>query len=442
MRKDGLLFKERRQRLVSLLQEQALMLNNADLIVLISNFECSSKEFRQESSFYYLTGIVEPGTAITIDNKGYTTLYIPQCSVSRAQWLSSDVQVDDQTKQRLNVDAIEYLGDPCKGYQISPLFSEKEYNNLLSKLEKVCNTNGILYVLNSESSHEYIEQKQALARIVRFKPLLETYLKNISPIVAKMRRKKSKREIEGIYKAIELTLIAQEAAACVISEGTHEQYVKAGIEYIFAEAGARSAFPSIVAAGKSGTILHHTPKNIAMKKGDLVIVDIGAEVDYYCADITRTYPVSGTFNKRQRELYKIVLETQEYIASLVKPGVWLNNAEHPDKSLQHLAKKFLEKKGYGNYFVHGIGHFLGLDVHDVGNANEPIQEGDVITIEPGIYIPQEEIGIRIEDDYWVIKDGVICLSNELPKDVDSIEAMAQGTLEVDDAEEEDDSSFN
>ena len=138
-------------------------------------------------------------------------------------------------------------------------------------------------------------------------------------------------------------------------------------------------------------------------------------------------------------MYNIVLETQTYIAECAKPGMWLKNKDKADKSLHHLAVKFLEKRGYDKYFPHGIGHFLGLDVHDVGDYNDPLQEGDVITIEPGIYIPQESIGIRIEDNYWITKDGATCLSEHLPKQADDIELIVQQALhgEDDDTDQED-----
>ncbi len=148
-----------------------------------------------------------------------------------------------------------------------------------------------------------------------------------------------------MYKAVELTMVAQEAAATVIQPGVKESLIKAGIEYIFAESGGTPAFPSIVAAGKNTTILHYHGGDVAIKPNELVVVDIGAEYDYYCADITRTYPASGTFTKRQREVYEAVLATHEYIASIAKPGLWLKNPDKPKESLHHLAVAHLEKKG-------------------------------------------------------------------------------------------------
>ena len=188
---------------------------------------------------------------------------------------------------------------------------------------------------------------------------------------------------------------------------------------------ASRAFSSIVASGQNGAILHYTAQDTTMHDGDLVVVDIGARYNYYCADLTRTYPVSGKFTVQQRKLYDVVLETQEYIADIAKPGYWLKNDKRQEKSLHHLACAFLKGHGYDQYFSHNIGHYLGLDVHDVGSYEEPLQEGDVITIEPGIYIPEEQIGIRIEDNYWIVKGGVICLSEQLPKRPKEIEKLVR-----------------
>jgi len=209
----------------------------------------------------------------------------------------------------------------------------------------------------------------------------------------------------------------------LINEEDCERDVLAGLTYGIIAGGAREAFPSIVAAGKNATILHYADCDTQLKKNELLLIDCGASYNHYCADLSRTVPISGKFTQRQRAIYAIVLACQDYIASLVKPGMWLNNKEKPHESLQHLAVEFFEKKGYAQYFTHGIGHYLGLEPHDVGSMQEPLREGDVITLEPGLYLPEENIGVRIEDDYWVIKDGVHCLSEELPKAIDDIEEL-------------------
>jgi Xaa-Pro aminopeptidase len=148
----------------------------------------------------------------------------------------------------------------------------------------------------------------------------------------------------------------------------------------------------------------------------VVVVDCGARLEHYCSDITRTYPVTGVFSKKQQEVYDAVLECQKKLIKLVKPGMYLHNKDKPELSLYHHMSEFFAQYGYKEFIVHGVGHFLGLEVHDVGSADQPLQEGDVITIEPGLYLPKEGFGVRIEDDYWVTKDSVRCLTNELPKE--------------------------
>lgn len=425
-------FKERRATFLKKVRE-AHPDYSAGLIVLFAGFEHHKYRFRQESSFYYLTGIEEPGTVVTLDFSGRTTLYIPHCG-NREQWMANTIRTNQDDAQALDVDEIKYLGAACRTYTFSPLFGADEYSNLLTVLRDVCGRKQPIFTLNPNNQHEYVEQRLVLCRLFSMAPELVNSIHDISSIIARMRRTKSKHELELLFKAVEITMVAQEGVAQMLEPHKKEQELAAGIEYVFAESGASVAFPSIVASGRWTTVLHYNLNNHTMKAGDLVVVDIGAEYNYYCADLTRTYPVNGVFSKRQKEVYNVVLETHEYIAQLAKPGMWLNNKEHQEQSLHHLAKAFLDKKGFGGYFPHGIGHYLGIDVHDVGSYAEPLQEGDVITIEPGIYIPQENIGIRLEDDYWITAKGAHCLSDQLPKDAQRIQEMAQGSLEEDEEE--------
>ena len=292
-------------------------------------------------------------------------------------------------------------------------------------MEHINGGNDTLFALVPDNGYDYISTRITLDYLEKFVPGLNRWIKDISPYVAAGRRRKDVGEIESIYRAVEITELAHESAIQVIKDGASEAEVQASLEYIMTASHARPSFPSIVASGKRGTILHYNQNSGMLKDGELVVIDIGAELHNYCADLTRTYPVSGTFSNRQKELYQIVLDTQEYIASLAKPGMWLKNKDKADQSLHHLAVKFLAQHGYDKYFPHGIGHFLGLDVHDVGDYSVPLHEGDVITIEPGIYIAEENIGIRIEDNYWITKDGAVCLSENLPKEIGDIEKYMQ-----------------
>ena len=407
------------------------------IVVLFANFEHERPAFRQDSTFYYLTALEEPAISLVMALDNSMMLFVPNCGPVRKQWAYSVVHLEPENAKKLGYNQIMPLGQTCLGYQLHPFFPATEYEHLIALIKQIISKGGSIFTTYPKTAHGYIDQRLIWERLKTFIPDLEKSLVDISPLITALRQTKDMREIERMFKAAEITSLAQEAAAKTIKPGVSEAQVQASIEYNFTASHARIAFPSIVASGKNSTILHYNANNNELKAGDLVVVDIGAEYDYYCADITRTYPVSGTFTKRQREVYDAVLETQEYIASIAKPGMYLNNKDHADKSLNHLAKKYLAKLGFEQYFIHGIGHYLGLDVHDVGDYSLPLAEGDVITIEPGVYIPQEQIGIRIEDDYWIAKDGAVCLSEYLPKKAEDIEEMVQQTFKDLDEEDQD-----
>jgi Xaa-Pro aminopeptidase len=396
------------------------------LILLIGGFEKECLIFRQEPSFYYLTGIEEPAVMLTMELNGASTLYIPQYAQSRSKWVEGALAVNAAQAQSVGVSAIEYAGDQIAGYQCGPFFKQAVYKNCIERVRSVIHHGGTIFTLcPAESMSAYVEQRLVLSRLNEMVPGFADACVDISDIVAQLRRSKDMHEIELLYKAVGITEMAHDAVARSVAHGVPEADVQAGLEYVMTCAGAWPAFPSIVATGKNGTVLHYMANNGLLQKGELVVVDIGAAYAYYCADITRTYPVSGTFTPRQRELYTLVLETQKYIAEIARPGLWLSNKEKPKESLHHLAQEFLRERGYGDYFTHGIGHFLGLDVHDVGDYTRPLAEGDVITIEPGLYIPAESIGIRIEDNYWIVKGGAVCLSESIPKTIEEIEQWVQ-----------------
>jgi Xaa-Pro aminopeptidase len=442
--KDFSIFSLRAKDLVKMIKHEYPEVKKG-AVILFGALENERTKFLQESSFYYLTGIIEPGAVAVLDLDGGSTLYVPNHGAGRAAWVHTPVALTQENAKKLGFSTITTLGDMAPGYQFHPFSDKAHYSALIQKLNALIADKGTIFTLCPENASSYVDARNLLARFDTFIPGFKSACQDISDYLAIMRRKKDMREIEHMYKSVEITVLAQGAAAQAINDGATEAEVQASLEYMFTGSGARPAFPSIVAGGKNATILHYNTNSDVLKNGQLVVVDIGAEIDYYCADLTRTYPVSGKFTKRQRELYNLVLETQEYIASMAKPGMWLSNKDKPEKSLNHLAKKFLDERGYGKYFIHGIGHFLGIDVHDVGDSKEALQDGDVFTIEPGIYIPEEAIGIRIEDNYWLVKDGVVCLSEALAKKADDIEAlMAQEESEDDEEEsfQNDERSFN
>jgi Xaa-Pro aminopeptidase len=194
---------------------------------------------------------------------------------------------------------------------------------------------------------------------------------------------------------------------------------------------SREAYAPIVGTGFNSTVLHYSALNDEVKDGDVVVIDVGGEYGGYAADITRTLPANGKFTPRQREIYDIVLGAQNAAMAAVKPGATLYGAKG---SLQQIVTDYINTHGkdaegrpLGRYYPHGVSHHLGLDVHDAGDRARPLEAGMVVTVEPGIYIPEENLGVRIEDDVLVTKDGYQLLTARLPRTVDEIEKiMAEG----------------
>jgi len=399
------------------------------VILLFNNLEHESHKFTLDKSFYYLTGISEPASVSSISLKDNSSeLFIPNTNNTREVWVDNAVTTNDKLVLKdYDLNKINYLGEPIRGFEFSPFFEKDSYSNLIKYLENIIKNSGAIFTIsnidNNLKLNNYFEPIYLLNKLINFLPELKDNLINISQEVADLRVIKNKNEIGLMYQAIDITNAAHEAAAKLIKPGVGENEVQAAIEYIFTESNSKLAFPSIVGSGRNSTVLHYTANNKVIAKDELVVVDIGASFGEYAADLTRTYPSNGKFTERQKEIYNIVLDTQAYIADLAKPGLWLNNPEHPDKSLNHLTKAYLKAKKLDKYLPHGIGHYLGLDVHDVGDYKQKLAPGMVITIEPGIYIPEEQLGVRIEDDYWITDNGAICLSEELPKTVKEIEAF-------------------
>jgi Xaa-Pro aminopeptidase len=206
-----------------------------------------------------------------------------------------------------------------------------------------------------------------------------------------------------------------------VEPGMKEFQLQSIVEHAYEMDGAQFVgFSTILAAGHNSTVLHYGDNDQAIAEDGLVLIDTGAAWEGYTADISRTFPVSGKFSPREKELYELVLKAADAAISNVKVG-----ADHY-ADLQLVAEGVLEEAGYAQYFIHGIGHFVGLYVHDAGNYALPLEEGVILTIEPGIYIPEEGIGIRIEDVVLVTKDGPELLSRHIPRTVQEIEDAMQG----------------
>lgn len=255
-------------------------------------------------------------------------------------------------------------------------------------------------------------------------------------IMKQLRAIKTKEEVEVSKVAIDITHKAFNRVCKFVKPDVKEYEIEAEITHEFLRNRAtRHAYGCIIASGDSARVLHYVENNRVCKDGDLLLMDFGAEYGNYCADLTRTIPVNGKFSKRQKEVYNACLAVHNYCASILKPK--LNYAEYINLVNASMEKELMkigliskadiknqdpENPAYRKYFYHGIGHHLGIDVHDIGTRNEAVKEGMLFTIEPGIYIEEEQMGIRIENNYWLTKNGNIDLFKNIPITVDEIEA--------------------
>ena len=254
-------------------------------------------------------------------------------------------------------------------------------------------------------------------------------LKDIRPAIETLRMTKSPGEIAFLKKAIDLSLDSHLQAMKMMRPDLMEYQVAAKIVEIHAMGGSEAeAYAPIVGAGPNSTSLHYDRLDRKIADGDIVVLDVGAQFSGYSADITRTIPANGKFTPRQREIYDIVLGAQNAVFAALKPG--MNFCKSGDNSLYKISYDYINSHGkdqhgkkLGAYYIHGLGHNIGLDVHDPGEYCKPLTPGMVVTIEPGIYIPEENLGVRIEDDVLITGTGFEFLSQRLPRDPDEIEKI-------------------
>jgi len=354
--------------------------------------------FFQESNFLYLSGWREPG-AVMLLTRGEEILFLPPRNVRAETFNGRRASADDK-------DAVEKTG-----------------------FEKVLPRSAIesTYLRLLESSRNvYALPEDAEARKLRPLAVLHEE-RNAATEIAKLRVVKSPAEIGLIAESSDATVAAHMGAWKAMKPGFFEYQIAAMMTYIYLGRGCeRSAYAPIVGSGPNGVILHYMSNQRRVDAGELVLMDVGAECSGYATDVTRTVPADGKFTARQRELYEVVLGAQKAAIAAVKPGVTMLGGKG---SLQQIAYDYINSHGkdlhgdsLGKYFTHGLGHFVGLDVHDPGDLSLPLRAGMVITIEPGVYIPEENIGIRIEDTVVVTDSGSRLLSGALPREAREIES--------------------
>ena len=268
---------------------------------------------------------------------------------------------------------------------------------------------------------------------------LHNYFRS-AKILKDLRGIKTKEEVEVVQTAIDITKKTFERVCAFVKPGVMEYEVEAEIFHEFLRNRATGeAYGSIIASGDRARTLHYVNNSEECKDGELLLMDFGAEYGSYCADLTRTIPVNGKFSERQKEVYNACLAIHNYAKSILKPGISV--VDYTDKVGEEATKQFVkiglltqeetEKEGgntaYRKYLYHGISHHLGIDVHDLGTRTEPLKAGMLLTVEPGIYIEAEQMGIRIENNVWLTEDGNIDLMKNIPITVEEIEAIMQGS---------------
>jgi Xaa-Pro aminopeptidase len=384
--------------------------------------------YRPDDNFYYLTGWPEPGAAVLIAGerdaannsaaRPYTEiLFLPKRNFSQEQWTGAKLGPDDP-----------------KASQMTGFEHVESLDSLRDELVKLVPGRSSIYTdvpapgedSNSKAPLQWLETANAFP--------VGTSFADIRPLLGSLRTVKDAGEVELIRKATDASVAAQLAAIKAIKPGMTEREIAALLQYEWGKRGCeRPAYAPIVGSGIRSTVLHYSDDSGNIQNGDLVLMDAAGEYSLYASDITRTVPASGKFSTRQREIYAIVLGAQKAAIAAFQSGV-SHLQRNQANSLQDVAVNYINSHGkdlhgqpLGKYFFHGLGHYVGLNVHDPGDYSVPLGPGMVFTIEPGVYIPEEKIGVRIEDMFYVDKDGkLIRLTESLPQSPDEIENLMSG----------------
>jgi Xaa-Pro aminopeptidase len=381
----------------------------------------------QEENFYYLSGHNEEGAALLLvpesaEQKGWTgpreILYLPPRDLAEERWNGPRMGPNDP------------------GIQEKTGFARVEtFAKLRDSLAALAKNYPEIYTELPGPHDEGFPHAANWSKWVK-DAVPQASVKDVSSAVGTLRAIKSPGEMALMQKAIDPSIDAHFEAMKMMRPGLYEYQVAAKMVGIHAYAGCETeAYSSIVGTGFDSTILHYNKLDRRIEDGDIVLLDVAGQYSGYASDITRTIPANGKFTPRQREIYEIVLGAQNAAMEALKPGMTLGGKDAT--SLQKIAMDYIDSHGkdkegrsLGRYYIHGLSHHVGLDVHDPSGPSRPLEPGMVITIEPGIYIPEENLGVRIEDDVLITPTGYKQLTARLPRSVDEIEKiMADGKAE-------------
>ena len=393
--------------------------------------DAQSYVFAQEDNFYYLTGHNEEGAGLILlppadskakrdDYEGAREIFfLPEKNPARERWDGVRMSPSDP------------------GIQARTGFADvRVFADMRATVEKLAKFYPNVYTIlpYEKELGGYPHEKETVDWLKLAAP--QANLKDIRANIEELRLIKSPTEIAFLREAIDLSVDAHFAAMKMMRPEVWEYQVAAKMVEVHAMGGSEAeAYAPIVGAGPNSTALHYDRLGRKIQDGDIVVLDVGAQYSGYAADITRTLPANGKFTARQREIYDIVLGAQNAALAALKPGA--DMCRKGKNSVYKLAYEYINSHGkdqngksLGQYFIHGLGHNIGLDVHDPGDSCKPLMVGQVVTVEPGIYIPEENLGVRIEDDILITDSGYEMLSGKLPRTAEEVEKiMTEGAKE-------------
>ena len=375
-------------------------------------------KFVPNKNFYYLTGIEQENSILLLiksDNAKQTFLFVDEKDEKIEKWIGYKLTL----KEARDISGVENVAvrTTFDGKMLAFFESNDSTKERISK-----------FYLDLDSELKIGESKSTATYKRELELTHHLQVRDVHNLIGGLRKIKSEAEIELIREAIATTDLGLKHALLQLSAGKYEYNLRNSFEFaVFEDQDSNLAFDSIVASGENATILHYPSQKDTIKKGDLVLFDVGAARDYYSADISRTYPENGKFNELQKKIYEIVLNCNKQTAKFMRPGITLSEANEFAKNF--LAAECVEKglisskEEISKVYYHSVSHFLGLDTHDFGNRDDKLVPGNVVTCEPGLYFKELGIGVRIEDDVLITEEGSEVLSDGIIKDVAAIEKM-------------------
>ena len=398
---------------------------HSGVAVLFGNYEpaLEYQDFRQDEDFYYLTGWNEPGAALIVADAvparaGKSALpyreilLLPERNLRME--LFTGIKLDAASPNATDITGVREVRSIR---DLPGILSERGLRAVWTQLDSEPAKAALAFTQSDLGNGDTVAPQ------------------DVRELTKTLRSSKDPGEIELLRKAASASIKAQEAAILAIHPGINERAISGVITgTLLANGCERPSYPSIVGSGLNSTVLHYMADDANMQSGDVVVMDAAGEYSMYASDVTRTVPVNGHFTDRQREIYNIVLGAQRAAAEAFVSGKSTLNRQDPENSLDAVARNYIKTHGkdlhgqpLDKYFIHGLSHSVGIDVHDPQDYTKPMGPGSVFTIEPGIYIPEEKIGVRIEDTFYVDQNGKLQdFIADLPHTAEDIEALMQG----------------